>query len=82
MPAPQQGGVTQADIHGHGNDMWPEGPRKISGKVIKTEAEVIIIFKVRGKYYPNTEHNAALMETYLHTNDPQYLNDFENEVEF
>lgn len=55
---------------------------KVSGKVVREGAEVIIIFKVQGKYYPATDHNANVMDTYIHTGDKALLNQFENEVEF
>lgn len=54
---------------------------RMSGKVVREGAEVIIIFKVNGKYYPATNGNNEVMDAYLHTGDPIYLNQFENEVE-
>jgi hypothetical protein len=53
----------------------------ISGRVVREDAEVIIIFKVQGKYYPATDHNNDAMDAYIHTGDPIYLNMFEKEVE-
>lgn len=55
---------------------------KVSGKVVRDGAEVIVIFKVQGKYYPANDHNAEVMDTYIHTGDKALLNQFENEVEF
>lgn len=54
---------------------------QLVGKVMRKDAEVIIIFRVGGKYYPATEHNAQLFETYLHTGDENYLMGLEQEVE-
>ena len=56
--------------------------RQLVGKVVKKNAEIIIIFKVNGKYYPATEHNSELFETYLHTGDEKYLETLEAEMEF
>lgn len=54
---------------------------RMSGKVVRDGAEVIIIFKANGKYYPATDANSEVMDAYLHTGDPVYLSQFENEVE-
>lgn len=54
---------------------------QLVGKVMRKNAEVIIVFRVNGKYYPATEYNSELFETYLHTGDEQYLQQLENEVE-
>jgi len=54
---------------------------QIVGKVMRKNAEVIIVFRVNGKYYPATEYNSELFETYLHTGDELYLQQLENEVE-
>lgn len=51
------------------------------GKVIKADAEVIIIFRVGNKYYPATDDNKQLFETYLHTGDESYLTGLTNEVQ-
>lgn len=48
---------------------------------MRKDAEVILIFRVRGKYYPATEHNAQLFETYLHTGETVWLDKLENEME-
>lgn len=53
----------------------------IAGKVVRIDAEAIIVFRVGKKYYPSTDRNKELFETYLHTGDPKYLSDLENEVE-
>jgi len=54
---------------------------QLVGKVLRRKAEVILIFKVDGKYYPATEENAELFETYLHTGDEFYLMALTNEME-
>lgn len=54
---------------------------QLVGKVWRKNAEVILIFKVSGKYYPATDYNAELFETYLHTGDESYLDKLENELE-
>jgi len=54
---------------------------QLVGKVMRKNAEVILIFKVDGKYYPATEENAELFETYLHTGDEFYLSALTNELE-
>lgn len=54
---------------------------QLVGKVWRKNAEVILIFKVSGKFYPATEYNAELFETYLHTGDESYLSKLENELE-
>lgn len=52
-----------------------------TGKVVREGAEVIIIFKVQGKYYPATQWNSEVMDTYMHTGEKALLNQFEDEVE-
>lgn len=54
---------------------------QLAGKVMRKNAEVILIFKVDGKYYPATEENTELFETYLHTGDEFYLSALTNEME-
>lgn len=54
---------------------------QLVGKVMRDKAEVILIFRVDGKYYPATEENAELFETYLHTGDEFYLMGLTNEME-
>lgn len=54
---------------------------QLVGKVMRRKAEVILIFRVDGKYYPATEENAELFETYLHTGDEFYLQGLTNEME-
>lgn len=54
---------------------------QLAGKVMRKNAEVIIIFKVGDKYYPATEANSEAFETYLHTGDELYLMELENELE-
>ena len=54
---------------------------QLVGKVMRRKAEVILIFRVDGKYYPATEENAELFETYLHTGDEVYLQGLTNEME-
>lgn len=53
----------------------------LSGTVMRKNAEVILIFKVSGKYYPATGHNKELFETYLHTGDEALLDKLTNELE-
>lgn len=55
--------------------------RQLTGKVVRRNAEVLLIFKVDGKYYPATEHNSECFETYLHTGDEFYLTLLEAEME-
>lgn len=47
---------------------------------MRKKAEVIMIFKVDGRYYPATGENAELFETYLHTGDEFYLSGLTNEI--
>lgn len=54
---------------------------QLVGKVMRQKAEVILIFKVDGRYYPATDENAELFETYLHTGDEFYLSGLTNEIE-
>lgn len=54
---------------------------QLVGKIYRKNAEVIMIFRVGGKYYPATEENAELFETYLHTGDEVYLAGLTNELE-
>jgi len=56
--------------------------RSISGKVRRDKAEVIIIFKVGGKLYPQTEQNGELIDAYFHTGDETYLDQLTDEVPF
>lgn len=55
---------------------------QLVGKVMRKDAEVIMIFRVGGKYYPATQENAELFEAYLHTGDEKYLQGLTNEMEF
>lgn len=55
---------------------------RMSGKVVRDGAEVIVIFKANGKYYPANENNNETMDAYLHTGDPAYLSNLTDEVEF
>lgn len=55
--------------------------RQLVGKVVRKNAEILIVFRVAGKYYPATEHNSELFETYLHTGDEFYLDKLEAEME-
>lgn len=54
----------------------------IGGKVRRDKAEVIIIFKVGGKLYPQNEHNGELIDAYMHTGDESYLEQLTDEVPF
>lgn len=54
---------------------------QIQGKVLRGPAEILLLFKVGGKYYPGTDYNCELMETYLHTGDEMYLEQLEHEME-
>lgn len=54
---------------------------RLMGKVIRNKAEVIVLFKVNGKYFPSTGRNRELFETYMHTGDEYYLQELENEME-
>jgi hypothetical protein len=54
---------------------------QISGKVIRKNAEVLLIFKVNGKYYPATDENAEYFESYLKTGDEFYLTGLTNEMD-
>lgn len=55
---------------------------QLSGKVIRKDAEVILIFRVGGKYYPATEENTQIFEIYLHTGEEKLLDQLTNELEF
>lgn len=55
--------------------------RQLTGQVVRKGAEIMLIFKVAGKYYPATEHNSECFETYLHTGDEFYLTLLEAEME-
>ena len=48
---------------------------------MRKNAEIILILKVGDKYYPATDENAELFETYLHTGDEFYLSGLTNEME-
>lgn len=54
---------------------------RLQGKVIRNKAEVIVLFKVDGKWFPSTGRNRELFETYMHTGDEYYLEELENEME-
>ena len=54
---------------------------KLVGKMVKVDAEVIIVYRVGKRYYPATDYNKQLFETYLHTGDGSYLKDLEDEVQ-
>ncbi len=48
---------------------------------MRKKAEVLLIFRVDGKYYPATEENSQIFETYLHKGDESLLNKLTNELE-
>ena len=54
---------------------------QLVGKIIRKDAAVIMIFKVGDKYYPATEYNSELFESYLHTGDEFFLSALQNEME-
>ncbi len=54
---------------------------QLVGKMYRKNAEVIMIFKVGGKYYPATSENCEQFEAYLHTGDETYLKGLTNELE-
>lgn len=69
-----------------GHERWAETMtttdiKGFTGRMIRKDAEVIMFFKVRGKYYPATNTNCEVMDAYMHTGDTAYLNQFEDEVE-
>lgn len=53
---------------------------QLVGKIMRTKAEVITIFRVDGKYYPATGENCEAFEAYLHTGDEKYLEGLTNEI--
>lgn len=55
---------------------------RIVGKVVRIDAESIIIFRVGDKYYPANENNKQSFEAYLHTGDENYLQGLTDEVQF
>lgn len=55
--------------------------RQLAGKVYRNNTEVILIFRVGDKYYPATEFNSQVFETYLHTGNEALLSQLENEME-
>lgn len=57
------------------------GIRAFAGQMIRKDAEVIMIFKVKGKYYPANENNREVMDTYLHTGATAFLENLTDEVE-
>lgn len=54
---------------------------QLVGKVVRKDAQVLMIFRVDGHYYPATEQNAEIFETYLHTGNPDDLIGLEHEIE-
>lgn len=55
--------------------------RQLSGKIVKNGLEMLMLFKVGGIYYPGTDSNVEIIETYLHTGDQELLKDLTNEME-
>lgn len=54
---------------------------QLVGKVVRKDAEVLVLFRVGDKYYPATDYNAELFETYLQTGNAEWLDKLENEME-
>lgn len=54
---------------------------QLVGKILRKDTEMIMIFRVGGKYYPATEANCRIFETYMHTGDSKLLTQLENELE-
>lgn len=52
---------------------------QLVGKVVRKDAEVLVLFRVGDKYYPATDYNAELFETYLHTGNAEWLDKLEND---
>lgn len=57
------------------------GQVQLVGKVYREGAEVMVIIKVRGKYYPATDQNATQFEAYIKTGDEMYLLNLDHELE-
>lgn len=54
----------------------------VTGRIVRKDAEVIMIFRVDHKYYKSTDTNKELFEAYLHTGDESYLDNLTNELEY
>jgi hypothetical protein len=54
---------------------------QLVGKIWRKDAEVIMIFRVKNKYYPATAQNSEQFEAYMHTGDEFYLMGLTNELE-
>lgn len=57
------------------------GIRAFTGQMIRKDAEVIMIFKANGKYYPANQNNCEVMDGYLHTGAIAFLDQLTDEVE-
>lgn len=54
----------------------------LTGKVLRKNAEAIVIFKVGSKLYPANDINCDLMDAYLQTGDSIYLTELEDEMRY
>lgn len=55
--------------------------RQITGKVIHQGAEVLVLYKVNGKYYPAVDYNVDIMDAYFRTGNRQLLTALKYEME-
>ena len=54
---------------------------QLVGKVWRKNAEVILVFKVNGKYYPANDDNVAIFENYLKYGNEAVLDKLDKELE-
>lgn len=55
--------------------------RQLTGRVWRGDSGVILIIRVGDKYYPATEQNASLFESYLRDGNEQVLENLSHELE-
>lgn len=54
---------------------------QLVGKIVREGAEILIVYRILGKYYPATDFNCQQIEAYMHTGDEIYLLNLEHEME-
>lgn len=55
--------------------------KQLVGQAYREDAEVMVIFRVKGKYYPATDHNLKLFEDYIYSGNEKALANLDNELE-
>lgn len=54
---------------------------RVTGRVIKQAGDMLVVFKIMGRYYPAIEFNCDIVDAYWKTGDKNVLRHLKHEVE-